>query len=218
MLLNVRPLTIDYSRIYLGSLWKNRLLGHAGHNKSQNVWDWSWGPVCFPRTMNADTLYSLKSIAHMLKFRASIPSQPAESSELCQYSDNKAWLEFWFYHLLAIRLWSVVRHETMCNRTWQNVGLKGVFDKWFLLLILLLLINMFQLVMHPHSVPSSNWLILRILFLLTQPFHSFSKLQPASFPSNNRLLECDSCLSAWHLNPNPPLPRPTLPHSTSFSN
>lgn len=49
----------------------------------------------------------------------------------------KAWLEFWFYHLLAIRLWSVVRHETMCNRTWQNVGLKEVFDKWLLLLILL---------------------------------------------------------------------------------
>lgn len=164
--------------------------------------------------MNVDTFYSLKSIAHMLKYIASIPSQPAEYRR--QYSDNKGMVRILVLSLLAIRLWSVVRHETMCNRTWQNVGLKWVFDKWFLLLILLLFINMFQLVMHPHFLPSSNWLTLKVLFLLTQPFHSFSKLRPASFPSINRLLDCDSCSAAWHLNPNLPPPFHILLQLTLF--
>lgn len=158
---------------------------------------------------------SLKSTAYILKFAALIPSQPPERVVKCdrQYSDNEGLVRSLTLSLTSRQIMVLGETWAKVSRTRQNVGLKGIFNKWLLSLVLLLFINMSQLAMHPHSPPSSNWLALRIPFLLSQPFYLFSKLQPASFPSINMLLDnvIHACL--------PDISTSTsLPHSTSFAN
>lgn len=153
------------SEFIWGACEKTRLLGHAGPNTSQNSGAGAKGLLAFQELQ-----MSIHSIVWhhcpYTQLAALTPSQPPEkkSSEVWQYSDNKGLVEPWLYYLLAIRLCSVLRFTWDNGYGTQNVGLKWAWNTWLLLLVLLLFINMSQLIIHPHSLPSSNWLALRIPF------------------------------------------------------
>lgn len=151
------------------------------------------------------------------------PSQPPEKSSKAgmarrrprTLAGTKAWLEPWLHQPLAVRVWSVVRltGDNVCTGPGRMFGLKWVFNKWLLLLVPSLSVNMPQ-----PDYASSLPTLLKLPCVSGFPISvvpTILQVAQASacstFPVINQLLQY-SCLSAWHL-------KPYLPHhATSFSN